>query len=42
MIADSVQAGFRGNGYLSIVDYPGFETLEAPDMETWSKAIFSG
>ena len=42
MVVDSVQAGFRGNGYLSIVDYPGFEGLEAPDMETWSKCIFAG
>jgi len=24
---------------LSIVDYPGFEALEAPDMETYSKAL---
>jgi acetylornithine/succinyldiaminopimelate/putrescine aminotransferase len=24
---------------LSIVDYPGFEGLEAPDMETYSKAL---
>ena len=24
---------------LSIVDYPGFEGLDAPDMETYSKAL---
>jgi acetylornithine/succinyldiaminopimelate/putrescine aminotransferase len=27
---------------LSIVDYPGFENLEAPDMETYSKALNGG
>ena len=35
---DSIQAGFRGTGYLSIVDGPGFEDCEAPDLESWSKA----
>jgi acetylornithine/succinyldiaminopimelate/putrescine aminotransferase len=27
---------------LSICDYPGFEKLEAPDMETYSKALNAG
>jgi len=36
---DSIQAGLRATGYLSIVDYPGFENVEAPDMETYSKAL---
>jgi acetylornithine/succinyldiaminopimelate/putrescine aminotransferase len=27
---------------LSVVDYPGFEGLEAPDMETYSKALNAG
>ena len=27
---------------LSIVDYPGFENVEAPDMETYSKALNAG
>ena len=27
---------------LSIVDYPGFEGLDAPDMETYSKALNAG
>jgi len=27
---------------LSIVDYPGFESLDAPDMETFSKALNAG
>lgn len=38
-LVDSIQAGLRANGVLSIVDYPGFEALEAPDMETYSKAL---
>lgn len=42
LIVDSVQAGFRGQGCLSLVDYPGFEDAEAPDMEAWSKAINAG
>ncbi len=27
---------------LSIVDYPGFEKLDPPDMETYSKALNAG
>lgn len=42
LMVDSIQAGLRATGYLSIVDYPGFEKLEAPDMETYSKAINAG
>ncbi len=38
-LVDSIQAGLRAHGVLSIVDYPGFEGLEAPDMETYSKAL---
>ncbi|GGD57607.1 aminotransferase class III-fold pyridoxal phosphate-dependent enzyme [Pseudoxanthomonas indica] len=38
-LVDSIQAGLRAHGVLSIVDYPGFEGLEAPDMETFSKAL---
>jgi acetylornithine/succinyldiaminopimelate/putrescine aminotransferase len=38
-LVDSIQAGLRANGVLSIVDYPGFEGQEAPDMETYSKAL---
>jgi 4-aminobutyrate aminotransferase-like enzyme len=41
-IVDSIQAGLRAQGVLSIVDYPGFETLEAPDMESYSKALNAG
>jgi acetylornithine/succinyldiaminopimelate/putrescine aminotransferase len=42
LLVDSIQAGLRAQGCLSIVDYPGFENLEAPDMETYSKAINAG
>jgi len=42
MLIDSIQAGLRAHGVLSIVDYPGFENLEAPDMETYSKALNAG
>ena len=39
LIIDSIQAGMRAMGSLSVVDYPGYETAEAPDMETFSKAL---
>ena len=39
LLVDSIQAGLRAHGVLSIVDYPGFEGAEAPDMETYSKAV---
>ncbi len=42
LIVDSIQAGFRAHGCLSIVDYPGFETLDPPDCETYSKALNAG
>ncbi len=42
LLMDSIQAGLRAQGVLSIVDYPGFEGLEAPDMETYSKALNAG
>jgi acetylornithine/succinyldiaminopimelate/putrescine aminotransferase len=42
MLVDSIQAGLRAHGVLSIVDYPGFGSLEAPDMETYSKALNAG
>ena len=42
LIADSIQAGLRAHGCLSIVDYPGFETVEPPDMEVYSKALNAG
>lgn len=41
-LVDSIQAGLRATGNLSIVDYPGFEDCEAPDLETYSKALNAG
>lgn len=41
-IVDSIQAGLRAHGVLSVVDYPGFETLDEPDMESYSKALNAG
>ena len=34
LIVDSIQAGLRAKGTLSVVNYPGFEGVAAPDMET--------
>ncbi|MCO5054358.1 aminotransferase class III-fold pyridoxal phosphate-dependent enzyme [Thermomonas sp.] len=42
LLVDSIQAGLRATGYLSIVDYPGFEGVTPPDMETYSKALNAG
>ena len=42
LLVDSIQAGLRAHGVLSILDYPGFESAEAPDMETYSKALNAG
>jgi acetylornithine/succinyldiaminopimelate/putrescine aminotransferase len=39
LLVDSIQAGLRAHGVLSVVDYPGFEQLAPPDMETYSKAL---
>jgi len=41
-LVDSIQAGLRATGCLSIIDYPGFENEDAPDLETWSKALNAG
>ena len=42
LVIDSIQAGLRVQGVLSIVDYPGFRDLEQPDMESYSKALNAG
>ena len=42
LVIDSVQAGIRCTGMLSIVDYPGFESLDCPDFEVFSKAVNGG
>jgi acetylornithine/succinyldiaminopimelate/putrescine aminotransferase len=39
---ESIQAGLRAHGVLSIVDYPGYRNLDAPDMESYSKALNAG
>ena len=42
LVVDSIQAALRAKGTLSIVDYPGFSDADAPDMETYSKALNAG
>lgn len=42
LLIDSIQAGLRAHGCLSIVDYAGFEGIDPPDMETYSKALNAG
>jgi len=42
LLMDSIQAGLRSHGVLSLVDYPGFQDLAPPDLETWSKALNAG
>lgn len=42
LLVDSIQAGIRAQGVLSITDYPGFQALDPPDMETYSKAVNAG
>ena len=42
LLVDSIQAGLRSHGVLSIVDYAGFQDLPEPDLETYSKALNAG
>lgn len=42
LVVDSIQAGLRAHGVLSVVDYPGFRDLDEPDMESYSKALNAG
>ena len=42
LVVDSIQAGLRAQGCLSLCDYPGFQSCEPPDMETYSKALNAG
>lgn len=42
LLVDSIQAGLRTNGVLSIMDYPDFSDARPPDFEVFSKAISSG
>jgi len=41
-VIDSIQAGIRAHGVLSVMDYPGFENQDAPDIESYSKALNAG
>ena len=41
-VVDSIQAGLRAHGVLSVVDYPGFQAFDEPDMEAYSKALNAG
>src|SRR3546814_5421 len=42
LLVDSIQDGLRATGTLSVVDYPGVEGQDAPDMETYSTALNAG
>jgi len=42
MMVDSIQAGLRAHGVLSICDYPGFQDAAPPDMEAFSKSLNAG
>ena len=42
LVVDSVQAGLRATGELSLVDWPGFAYCEPPDFEVFSKALNGG
>lgn len=42
LIIDSIQAGIRTNGCLSVVDYEVMDGIVPPDMEVFSKAIHAG
>jgi len=42
LIIDSVQAGLRTHGYLSMTDYVHLRRSDPPDFEIFSKAISSG
>jgi acetylornithine/succinyldiaminopimelate/putrescine aminotransferase len=41
-MVDSIQAGLRAHGVLSVVDYPTFRDADPPDMESYSKALNAG
>lgn len=43
LLVDSIQAGLRCHGVLSLMDYPDFQDVTAPpDFESFSKAINGG
>jgi acetylornithine/succinyldiaminopimelate/putrescine aminotransferase len=41
-IVDSIQAGLRAQGCLSVIDYPDFWEQNPPDIEVYSKALNAG
>lgn len=42
LMVDSIQAGLRAHGVLSIIDYPGFQDAVPPEMEAYSKSLNAG
>jgi len=42
LLIDSIQAGLRAHGVLSVIDYPGFQDAAPPDMEAYSKSLNAG
>ncbi|MCB0329895.1 MAG: aminotransferase class III-fold pyridoxal phosphate-dependent enzyme [Bdellovibrionales bacterium] len=42
LIIDSIQAGLRAHGVLSLIDYPGYGDCLPPDIEIYSKALNGG
>ena len=42
LLVDSIQAGLRTHGVLSVVDHPHLVGCEPPDMESYSKALNAG
>ena len=42
LVIDSVQAGLRTNGCLSVSEYRNFQDYAIPDFEIFSKAITNG
>lgn len=42
LIIDSIQAGLRADGCLSVVDYDAMLGVDPPDVEIFSKAIHAG
>lgn len=42
LLIDSVQAGLRTHGVLSVVDHPQLEGCAPPDIESYSKALNGG
>ena len=39
LLVDSIQAGLRATGYLSIVDYPGFEAVSYTHLDVYKRQV---